>query len=335
MHPISRRMDNPINWSFAIGSLFGIRIRVHVLFILMGLALLLMNRAPIIVSFGSLTLLFLVVLLHEFGHCFGARRVGGGATEILMWPLGGLATVQAPMTSRAQLITTAAGPLVNVVFCVVTAAILMMGTGKIASVPWNPLAPFGMASVPNSLWWWLGVFFGVNYIILLFNLLPVYPLDGGRMLQCMLWPSMGLGRATEISTFVGMIGAIVIGLAGLATRQFMLLFIAMFGYLTCYQQRQMLKAGMLYDEGEFGYDFSQGYASLEADDQEAARRPSWFARRRQARAERKAETDRKRQLDEKQRVDAILRKVSKEGVGSLTPNEKRVLQEETRRKHSD
>ena len=339
----SRALDNPINWSFGVGRLFGIRIRLHVLFVLGGVFVLVSGLrsaaegatlAGLGYGAGTFALLFLIVLLHEFGHCWGARRVGGSAEEILLWPLGGLAMVSAPHTPRANLITAVAGPMVNVVICLAIAVVLMAMTGSGWAVPWNPFA-FTRTGAPvtSSLQLWLVITFSVSYFILLFNLAPVFPLDGGRMLQCLLWPSKGYADATRLATGVGMIGAIGFGLLGVISGHYLLLFIAVFGYLTCWQQRQALKMGAFEAESEFGYDFSHGYTSLERDDQ-PRRRPSYRERRRAARAERRAELEAEQLEQHRRRVDAILEKISESGKESLTPEERRVLELETERRRS-
>ena len=145
-------MRDPITWSFPLGRLFGVTIRVHILLIIFFAgSVLRVACAPTpkhvedVLPEGAwvdmlviLSLLFLSVLAHEFGHVFGARFVGGDCQEILMWPLGGLAYVEVPHTPRANFISTAAGPAVNVLLCVVCAALLQVAHG-------TPLQPH---------WWW-------------------------------------------------------------------------------------------------------------------------------------------------------------------------------------
>ena len=80
---------------------------------------------------------FASVLLHEFGHCFGARAVDGDATEVLLWPLGGLANTEVPHTPRANFITTAAGPAVNVVLCLAVCVLLAFGSLTPSFKPWS------------------------------------------------------------------------------------------------------------------------------------------------------------------------------------------------------
>ena len=327
--------DNPINWSLTLGRVFGIRVRIHLLFILWIVFRFLSDALSEDGSIGVWAVitvfLFGTVLLHEFGHCFGARSVGGDADDILLWPLGGLATVDAPMNPRAQFITTAAGPMVNVVFCVLAAAFFVL-TGNAARWSLNPFHLLMVSSGSVTQWSfadWLVVFWSINYLLLLFNLLPTFPMDGGRLLQAIIWKYRDYRTATLVATLVGMVGAIIFGLIGLATEQFLLLCIAFFGYFTCWQQRQMVKAGAFETESEFGYDFSKGFNAFQEGKQ---KKPSWFARRRVAKLARKAKRDRRRQAQREKHIDGILDKVHREGMQSLTPNEKRILESETDRK---
>ncbi|MCK4660575.1 MAG: hypothetical protein KAV82_13725 [Phycisphaerae bacterium] len=336
-------MDNPLNWSFGIGRLFQIDLRVHVLFVLG--ALVVLGR-----SFGEeggglsdgaaqLAILFLIVLLHEFGHCFGCRATGGEAIEILMWPLGGLASVAPPHRWRAHLVTALAGPAVNVLFCLLTAAVLIVWTGSLAAVPWNPFHVFRPLDFAVFEAWavqrWLVLFFGLNFMLLLFNLLPVYPLDGGQALQSILWPRMGYGRSMILASGIGMVGAIVIGLVGFFTETPLLYFIAIFGYLTCWQQRRQLRMAGEMETGPFGYDFSRGYSSLENGGESASEaHPGFFARRRMKREARRQENLQREAQERIERLDHTLAKVRAQGLGSLTRAERRFLEEESGRRQA-
>ncbi len=330
------KLDNPINWSFFVGRLFRIDIRVHLLFVLGGLVLVANSVRDgggwmgCVYGVGQMAMLFFIVLVHEFGHCFGARFSGGEADEILLWPLGGLAFTNPPHTPRAHLITVVAGPLVNVIFLILTAAVLIAWTGTAGSVPFNPFTPFETRlPVASEVQYWLVVFFTLNYIILLFNLAPVFPFDGGRILQCVLWFRKGFRPATEMATGIGMVGAVVIGVIGIFSQQMMFFAIAFFGYFTCWQQRQMLKAGVYDATNEFGYDFSGGYTSLDGKNETREAKPSflqrWRARREMARAQKEA--DRREEL--RREVDRILEKVHHSGLESLSPKERRILEQAT------
>lgn len=338
-----RSLDNPINWSFRIGRVWGIDIRLHLLFVLGAFYLLFRAAGEGQASIGftyaliDVGILFGSVLLHEFGHCWGARRAGGTADEILLWPLGGLAMVSPPHNPSAHALTVVAGPMVNVILCCVT-AVTMTAAGGLGAVPWNPFDPFmpvgGLAYwLPGMGWWVVRGVFTINYFLLLFNMLPTYPMDGGRLLQCWLWPRKGYTQATMTAAGVGMVGAIAFGVMGLFTHSMLLFALAIFGYMTCYRERQTARMEMVDNVGELGYDFSQGYTSLERETVRP-KRPGYFARRRihKEQVRRQREAERREELA--RRVDAILTKISNHGIQSLTSEERRILKEETERQRS-
>ena len=343
MIPTEKPLDNPINWSFKVGRLWDIDVRVHIAFVIAAVILVWMelpkegaSSVPLgqvlTDALGIYAILFLIVLLHELGHCYGARRSGGEANEILLWPLGGLAYVSPPHEARAHLLTAVAGPMVNVIICGICAGVIVLWFGQIWAVPWNPMHPMWPADpniIPTTPQLWLIRVFGISYFLLLINMLPIYPFDGGRVLQALLWPSKGYAASLAIATSTGMIGAIVIGLFGLFTEQgWLLMMIAVFGYLTCWQTRRMAKEQAEFGAGEFGYDFGGGYTSLE----QSEKRPGFFARRRSRREEAKAQRLRLQREKQRTEVESVLRKVSSSGLDSLTPDERRVLEAETTRK---
>ncbi len=317
--------ENPMGWAPTIGSLFGIRIQIHILFLIYIAIELLRSTAAEIgfwPQFRFLGMLFGIVLLHEFGHCFGARYVGGSANRILMWPLGGLAYVAPPHRANAHLLTAAAGPLVNVVFCVVSAAVLAAGAGTLTAIPWNPFAyyaPLSLAfAIIDTPWmFWVYQFFYVNYFLLLFNLIPSFPLDGGQMFQAVCWRFTGYRRSMLIATTVGMVGAIALGCIGLFTQNFLLIGIAVFGYLTTMQQRRMAQAEPAFGEQE--YDLSAAYDNPHRPKPERGRaRGAWTRKQ-------------KRQAEDQAEVDRILEKVHVEGLNSLSRREKKTLARATER----
>jgi len=340
-----RPLDNPINWSFRIGRLFDIDIRLHLMFVLGAIVLIGLERSrtvdadgiplttTLVNALGTYAILFAIVLLHEFGHCFGARHTGGEADEILIWPLGGLAYTNPPNTPAAHMLTTIAGPTVNVIICAICSVILVLWTGTLGGVPWNPLYPTWPVdtSLPVTMGrLWVMRVFGISYLLLLFNLLPIFPFDGGRMLQAYLWPRKGYVRSMEIATTTGMIGAIVVGVFGIfIDASWLLLMIAFFGYVTCMQQRRVLREQGAYGMTEFGYAFDSGYGAYH---EEPERQPGWFERWRLKRAERKAERERQQRKAHDRAVEEILKKVSQRGLRSLTARERRILEEETKRK---
>lgn len=343
-----RPLDNPINWSFRVGRVFGITVKVHIAFIIAALVMISMElprdavSAPIsaarivLYGLGTYVLLFAVVLFHEFGHCAGARYSGGDADEILIWPLGGLAFTQPANNPTSHMITTLAGPSVNVVLCAITSFALVLWTGQLGAVPWNPFHPFlpiDPLTIQTVGQEWLVRAFGVSYLLLLFNMLPVFPFDGGRVLQAYLWPRRGYRESMLIATGVGMVGAIVVGVVGLFTHQsWLLLMVAVFGYFECWNTRRALREQAEYDGGEFGYDFSRGYDSLEESHPRRARKPGWIERWKAKRAAEKARLEREKEEAHERAVEEILLKISSSGLHSLTSAERRVLEEETRRR---
>lgn len=324
-----RFADNPLNWSPTLGTLFGIRIRIHITFILYCVFELLKPSLGLTWTLQWLAILFGSVFLHELGHCFAARSVGGSADSVLMWPLGGLATVSPPHLPWPEFVTVVCGPLVNVALAVLS-IIVLIGTGAQVSISalsplsWIVLPPFA-SSIQIFLW----LSFAINTGLFLFNLVPMYPMDGGRMLHCALWKSLGHQRGTMAATTVGMVAAAVMGLYALSSQQYTLLIIAFLGYLTCYQERMMVRAGMRTESGYMGYNFSQGYTSLDpkADGKKKGILTKW---RESAQQKAKAAREQESQALERY-VDRILEKVHQHGIGSLSAREKKVLEEASKR----
>ena len=146
--------------------------------------------------------LFVIVLLHEFGHALACRQTGGQADTIVLWPLGGVAYVAPPPRPGATLWSIAAGPLVNLILLPIALGLALTADGM------------GLKeSLPNARHFvWSLVY--INGGLLAFNLLPVYPLDGGQILRSLLWFAVGRARSLIIATVIGLAGAAT--LAGMA-----------------------------------------------------------------------------------------------------------------------
>ncbi|MFH1496251.1 MAG: M50 family metallopeptidase [Verrucomicrobiota bacterium] len=138
--------------------------------------------------------LFGIVLMHEFGHALACRQTGGHANQIVLWPFGGVAYVAPPERPGAQLWSIAAGPLVNVVLMPVFVGLYWYAVQS----GWDQ-SRADLHGFLESLVW-------INGILLIFNLLPVYPLDGGQILRSLLWFACGRGRSLQIAAIVGLIG---------------------------------------------------------------------------------------------------------------------------------
>jgi Zn-dependent protease len=409
-------MRDPFSWSFPLGRLFGITIKVHVLFPLFALAMVLRvafqkDPPPPAVPFPPnlwldacvvLLLAFFAVLLHELGHCFGARLVDGDAPEVLMWPLGGLAAMEIPHTPRANFIATAAGPAVNLFLCILMGLLLAAYSFRPSLNPWasdfdliaprlykwtegitygfrpeyragdpskytamypadkggpTPVSRFDVeeriikdgpkevgkeystrsdgtkvvaeAPATLSVWQiWAARFFWINWMLFLLNLLPGFPLDGGRLLQSILWWRSDYRQATLSAVFVGFVIMLVIALYGVVIDSVLPLLLAMFIYVTCRHQWYVLETGG--EESLFGsYDFSQGYTSLEREEQPRPppkpKKPNFIQRWLQRRAQRKLQREQEEREAEERRLDELLDKVQRDGLQSLTDEERRFL----------
>ena len=140
--------------------------------------------------------LFVIVLLHEFGHSLACRQTGGVAEEIILWPFGGIAFVNAPQRPGAQLWSIAAGPLVNVVL----APVLLGATWLSFSL--------GLDQTLPDLVRLLEMLLLINLYLMAFNLLPIYPLDGGQILRSLLWFMIGRARSLWVAAVVGLFGLV-------------------------------------------------------------------------------------------------------------------------------
>ena len=161
--------------------------------------------------------IFGIVLLHEFGHALACRQVGGQANRIMLWPLGGVAFVQPPPRPGALLWSIAAGPLVNVVLFPAMFLAFVIATA----------AGWGVEH-PDFVHFLLSITV-IDVVLLVFNLLPIYPLDGGQILQALLWFVIGQARSLMVSGIIGLAGAaglIVLALVRLQDKW--LAFIALF-----------------------------------------------------------------------------------------------------------
>ena len=200
-----------MKWSWRIGKLAGIELRVHATFVLLlaWLALVYFRATGTIGGVASgiaFTLaLFVSVVLHELGHALVARRYGVPTRDITLLPIGGVARLEyIPEKPRAELSIALAGPMVTAALALVVFAVL-----RLLSVPlvFAPRAR-GVDAVAVQLMW-------ANVTLLVFNLLPAFPMDGGRVLRALLALRMDYVRATRIAARAGQIFALFFGIVGL------------------------------------------------------------------------------------------------------------------------
>src|SRR5215469_6899246 len=160
--------------------------------------------------------LFGIVLLHEFGHALACRQTGGQADTIVLWPLGGLALVKPPARPGAYLWSIAAGPLVNVILL----PLFTLFAFVLIKFQWKTVHPDFYKFI-------LTVCF-MNAALLFFNLIPVYPLDGGQILRGLLWLKVGPIRSLKAASIIGFGGAILFALWAIASRSIWLGILAFF-----------------------------------------------------------------------------------------------------------
>ncbi len=215
-----------MRWSYRIVTILGTEVRVHVTFlILVGwyayVAYTMGGQAAAVAAAAFILLVFGCVLLHEFGHILAARRYGIRTPEVLLSPIGGLARLERlPEEPRQELVVALAGPAV-------TLAIILALGGWLRATGWRePLFLFtpGAEHLVPSI-------FRVNVVLLLFNLLPAFPMDGGRVLRALLAKRKGMVAGTRVAARIGQMFAFLIGAIGLAAPAPMLIIIAGFIYL--------------------------------------------------------------------------------------------------------
>jgi Zn-dependent protease len=174
--------------------------------------------------------LFLIVMLHEFGHALACRQVGGVANQIVLWPLGGVAYVNPPQRPGATLWSIAAGPLVNVALVPILKifGVLIRSQGLTQQIPNAYLLLRSIALI--------------NLGLLIFNLLPIYPLDGGQILRSLLWFAIGRAKSLMAVTVIGFLG--VAGLILLAVRIQSVWFgvLSVFILMNCWKGLQQARA---------------------------------------------------------------------------------------------
>ena len=225
-----------MRWSWKIGEFAGIGVYIHATFWLLILFILYSHWsqghdfATALAGVVFVLAIFACVVLHEFGHALTARRFGIQTRDITLLPIGGLARLERmPEDPRQELWVAAAGPAVNVV---------------IAAVLYGMLAAAGVRPDLENLQWVGGNFLNklmvVNVWLVAFNLLPAFPMDGGRVLRALLATRIEYTRATQVAARVGQMMAFLFGLIGLFTNPF-LVFIALFVWMGAEQEAAMVQ----------------------------------------------------------------------------------------------
>jgi len=213
-------------WSFPIGRLFGSELRVHATFFLLLLwiglaAYVAAGLEAAIVNLAFILALFACVVAHEYGHALMARRYGIATPDITLLPIGGLARLERMPEKPAQEIAVAlAGPAVNVVIWAVLVVVFRVETDIEV-----------LLNIENPREGFLGRLAVVNLFLVLFNMLPAFPMDGGRVFRAVLSLWMPRAKATRAAATAGQGMAFLFGLAGLMFGNPLLILVAVFVFV--------------------------------------------------------------------------------------------------------
>lgn len=223
-----------MSWSLSIGKIAGTVVRIHLTFLLF-LAWIFAatyakgGGAEAWSSLAFMVLLFACVLLHEFGHIFTARYFGVATPYVTLLPIGGVAQLERiPEQPGQEFLIAIAGPLVNVII-----ALLLIGLGG------AHITQAAAAAIDNGQISMVDRLAAVNLFLALFNLIPAFPMDGGRVLRAALAARLGYVRATEVAAAIGQFVAFALGFVGLLYNP-ILIFIAIFVYLAAASEAHMV-----------------------------------------------------------------------------------------------
>jgi Zn-dependent protease/CBS domain-containing protein len=224
-----------MRWSWRIGSVAGIPIYMHATFLILVAWIAYIyyqqqqSMADVVKGVLFIASLFGIIILHELGHALVARRYGIRTRDITLLPIGGIARMERmPDDPVQELLVALAGPAVNVVLAILLAAILISASGLASLGDLDFVAGGFLANMV-----------AVNVILAIFNLLPAFPMDGGRVLRALLAMRMDYVRATQRAAHVGQAMALLFGLFGLLSLQPLLIFIALFVWMGAAQEASM------------------------------------------------------------------------------------------------
>lgn len=239
-------------WSFRVGRVLDIDVRIHALFLVLlafiGLGVLF--REGFFASMFAVifvALVFVFVFLHELGHCLTARHYGVRVRDITLWPLGGIASMDhMPKNPRLEMFITLAGPAVNLAL-----AILLSPVAVVTYLLFESLFVVRLLEV--------------NLLLLVFNLLPAFPLDGGRVYRAWLAGQVGYRVGTEKAVKMGQLIAIVVGAIGVLMFNLLLIALAVIIYIAGREEQAMVEAQQQQMQGFFFFHFDAQNYSQPAD----------------------------------------------------------------------
>jgi stage IV sporulation protein FB len=319
--------------SHSLGRVLGIDVRVtYTFYLLFGVLVLsqLLSAPPAMALLFAVLMVayFGCIFLHEMGHSLAAFKEGVSVRAIYLHPLGGLARLEGRLPGpTAEIVVALAGPLVSLVLAALFFLPMFLLYG---ATPQH--------SLPGLALWML--FLG-NMIPALFNLLPFFPMDGGRVVTAALVMKYGVARAVRLSGSVARVGFIGMGVVGLLLlvggrgyNGFVLILMAAFLYslgrpeLQARQHAESYAGGTAYEPWRAPDSWRGG--TVPSEPEPPADRPGWLGRKLADLRRRRADARRAADQETRQAVDEVLRKVKAEGVGALTPKERDLLNRASR-----
>jgi len=340
-------MPDLLSWSFPMTQWAGTSVRVHFLMLLFAASRLFAalfypdgGAQALIETAAWLGILLLVLLIHEQAEWTFARILGLEPEEVRIWPLGNFVAPgsHAFGESRERAVVPAAGLAASLALALATGFVLALfgfqpewnpfGDPGKATLSWNP-ARLHTRLRPLSPEWCLGWFAFLNWVVFLANLIPALPFDMGRI--CREWLG-GIYRDREISPYIARVFAGILGLAGLFRLSIqkpgglVLLTLALVIEWLVRNEARMLEENGYFEEGAFGYDFSQGYTSLDEESARVQHRTEGtLVRWRQKQSELRKQRREQKTAAEARRLDEILDKIHISGKASLSREEQRFL----------
>jgi Zn-dependent protease len=312
-----------------VGEVLGSQVRFHLsmLFFLVAVALSWLGWPGVLLALAMLA----AVVVHEAGHALTRWSLGGEMEDVVIWPTGSLRVATLPNRPIETTLILFGGPALNLTACLLLLPTLFL-LGRLEEEIWNPLEVASVWHGPADPASFAGLLFKANYWILLINLLPLYPLDGGRMIRELAGVRLPAIHATLVAVLIGGFGGFLFFSIGLWTHYVWVAVLGFFILFCCSRRYRELELLAENQENEFGYDFSEGYTSLERiDDIEPVRRgktlrgsvSDWWKDRQ------------RRQIETMEaELDRILAKIHDAGLSSLSRTEKRILAQASKRRRS-
>ncbi|MCP4189916.1 MAG: hypothetical protein GY768_04740 [Planctomycetaceae bacterium] len=341
-------MNDQTIWSIRIGRWKGISVRLHMFFLLFAAFTFYLSwldatfgQADGLIWNGPLLLIVLLisVLVHEVCHVAVVNRLGGQTDEVVVGPLGGLGPAPWLPNASRELVAVAAGPLINLGICLIVAIWLALrGNLDLVGLMY-PLSPQAL-EVGDGLSVVLKMAFWVNWLLVLVNLIPAFPFDGGQALKAALFcrsPGMDRQFASLTVARVAKLTALGLLIAAWFVRNenpnnvvqtwFALVLLAIFVYFSA-RKTENTAESIASDEGSPDYDFSPDFSNVESTSPHCSTNTAtspliaWWQRRQQQRQSRKLQQN----FIEDDQVDLILSRLHESGYDSLTVVEQSILE---------